>query len=235
MKAIDVTEQRIEKYKATRLGETTQFGDRPVKPATVNRELAALRRAFKIAVRQKRIAVAPTIELLEENNIRQGFLEPGEFNVVCGHLPEHLRDFARFGYITGWRVTELRTLRWADVNRDAQLITLRSENSKNPEPRILPLTGELSSIIVRRHQERSVEQPDGSTIIAEFVFHRRGGQIRDFRRAWALTREAAGKPGLHFHDLRRSAVRNMDKSGVSASVGMLISGHKTKRSTGDTG
>jgi len=60
------------------------------------------------------------------------------------------------------------------------------------------------------------------------VFHAGDGRaVVDFKRSWATACEAAGSPGLLFHDLRRSAVRDMIRAGVPQSVAMRISGHKT--------
>jgi integrase len=228
MRAIDVTEDRIESYKVSRLQEKTQRGERPIKPATVNRELAALRKAFRLAVRQKRIGTAPTIELLEENNVRQGFVEPKEFKAILDKLPEHLRDFTRFAYLTGWRRGELRTLDWADVNREAERIILRQEHSKNKEARLLPLAGTLAEIIERRWQGRVIKNTNRNSSFSEFVFHCGDGKpIGEFRKAWSAACASAGMRGLLFHDLRRSAVRNFDRAGVSQPLGMMISGHKT--------
>src|SRR5206468_12631604 len=77
----------------------------------------------------------------------------------------------------------------------------------------------------------------------DFVFTRDDGErVLDFRGAWYSVCEMAGLgrfarredndkirwEGLIFHDLRRSAVRNMVRRGVSERVAMMLSGHKTR-------
>jgi len=225
-RAIDVSAVKIERYKQARLAERTTRGSRPIQPATINRELSMLRKAFRLAIRQKRIAVAPTIDLLAENNIRQGFVEPADFDRILAALPEHLRDFMRFAYTTGWRRGEISGLQWSAVDRQARTIFLG--RSKNGEPRILPLVGDLESLIERRWQARSVENKNGSTTLTTYVFHCGDGRpIGDTRKSWKTACSRAGLGNLLVHDLRRSAVRNFDKNGVSQIVGMMISGHKT--------
>src|ERR1041384_8800000 len=64
--------------------------------------------------------------------------------------------------------------------------------------------------------------------ICPFVFHRNGKRIRNFRKAWESACAAAGFPGRIPHDLRRSAVRNMERRGLSRSVAMQLTGHKTE-------
>jgi integrase len=59
------------------------------------------------------------------------------------------------------------------------------------------------------------------------VFHRDGVPIKEFRFTWRKACAAAGVPDLKFHDLRRTAVRNMRRSGVPQVVRMRISGHRT--------
>src|SRR5438093_1831698 len=57
---------------------------------------------------------------------------------------------------------------------------------------------------------------------------RRGDQIKDFRKAWKAACEAAGVPGRLRHDFRRTAVRNMERNGVSRSTATKLTGHKTE-------
>jgi len=117
------------------------------------------------------------------------------------------------------------------VDRTRGLITLKIEHSKTKEPRTLPIPAgsALASLIEARWQARTITQPDGTTQLATLVFHRDGKPIhRDFRRAWRTACIAAGVPGLHFHDFRRSAVRNLTRSGVPETVAMKFTGHRSR-------
>jgi hypothetical protein len=62
----------------------------------------------------------------------------------------------------------------------------------------------------------------------EHLFARGAKPISDFRESWNLACQRAGVPGLLFHDLRRSAVRNLRRAGVAETVIMKITGHRTR-------
>jgi integrase len=71
-------------------------------------------------------------------------------------------------------------------------------------------------------KERDESWPD-----TPWVFNRAGERIKDFRGGWEKACKEAGVPDLNFHDLRRTAVRNMRRDGVPQVIRMKISGHKT--------
>jgi integrase len=132
-----------------------------------------------LARKQGRLARAPYIPMLREDNARQGFFEHADFLNVVSCLPEPINDIARFGYFCGWRKGEILSLRWEAVDRDAREVRLRT--SKNGEGRLLPLAGELWDVIERRWAARRIEMKDGTMKLAEFVFHRSSVPIVDFR------------------------------------------------------
>jgi integrase len=194
--------------------------------STVNRRLQLLGQAFRVAIQNKTLSLAPFIPRLSEvGNERQGFFETANFEAVVAQLPEYLRDFSRFGFVTGWRKGSIESLRWADVGED--VIYLRAENSKTRKPETMPLEGELQDIINRRRAAAVLKSDDAPTRFAEFVFHRNGEPIGDFRKAWASACVSAGLGKMLFHDLRRTASRNMISAGVPQAVAMKITGHRT--------
>jgi integrase len=212
-KALDLTTDRINAHIERRQTEGA-------KNATINRELAALKRMFSLAVQAGKLSSKPYIPTLEENNARQGFLDYGSFLSLIENLPETRRDCVTFLYHSGWRVSEIKALEWRDVDLAGQVVRLRPEISKNKDGRLLPLQGELLKLILRTKQSRLLTCP--------YVFHDKGQPIGDFRKVWKTACKAAGLGLIIVHDLRRSAVRNMVRAGIPERVAMSLSGHKTR-------
>ena len=198
------------------------------KPATINRELAALRAAYRLGLDNDTIVAMPRIRLLPENNARQGFADVKQVTAICRHLSPDLADAVQFMFITGWRSrSEVLPLRWQQVDLAGGFVRLEPGTTKNGEGRAFPLVPELRALLERRQAiTRRCERAQGR-IIAH-VFHRYGRPIRSLRRAWRTACKNAGRPGLLLHDLRRSAVRNLERASISRSVAMKLTGHKTE-------
>src|SRR5262249_17046516 len=139
-RALDITTERVAAYTKARLADG-------MKPASVNRELAALRRMFSLAVRAGSLPHRPHIALLAEENVREGFVEPAEFEAICRHLPDYLVDAIRFGYLTGWRRGAVRALEWRDINLAERTILLRAKSAKNKRAKLLPLRGATLALL----------------------------------------------------------------------------------------
>lgn len=244
-RAVEVSAEAVDKY----ISERQEAGSAP---ATINRSTQLFAQAFKLAIERKHLSTAPQIRhLSEKGNARQGFFVDADFHAVRDKLPEYLRDFVQFGYLTGWRKGEIASLCWSEVEGD--VIRLRAEKSKNREPRCVTLSGDLADLIERRKADRRVETKTG-LVLSAHVFHLNGAPVGDFRKAWATASVAAGQgqfvcgrcnrtvaghtcdecngdsryTGRIFHDFRRTAVRNMVRAGVPEKVAMTISGHKTR-------
>ena len=221
-RALDITTDRVDAYIACRrkAGRAN---------STIRNEVNALRRAMVLAKRAGKLAEVPPFDAPPVTVVRRGFFSRDDLNDVLHHLPHNLRPVVRFAYLTGWRTREILTLTWAQVDMDAGIIRLEPGTTKNNEGREIPFRAlpELDALIREQHKwTKQVQRTIGA--IVPTVFHREGQPIKYFRGTWDTACVKAGNPGAWFHDLRRSAVRNMERAGVSRSVAMEVTGHKTE-------
>jgi integrase len=161
--------------------------------------------------------------MIKETTVRTGFLSDEDYARLRHELPHELKAIFVCGYVTGMRKGELTGIKWPQVDFDAGLITLEKGATKNDDARSVPiLKGDMRTLLEEIWAEREANWPQ-----SPWVFSRAGVAIKDFRTSWEEACKRAGVPELKFHDLRRTAVRNMRRAGVPQVVRMKISGHKT--------
>ena len=191
--------------------------------ATINRELAIVRRGFRLGAQEDPPLVLrqPAIRKLEEDNVRQGFIERAQYEALLAELPDNLKALFVCGYHVGARKNELRRIKWPQVDFAASLIRLTVGQTKGKQSRTLPIYGDMRQWIDTQHATAPPDSP--------YVFHgSRGYPVDNHLLGWDEACVRAGLPGLMFHDLRRSAVRNMKRAGIQDVVAMRITGHKTR-------
>ncbi len=219
--AIDITSDRITSYIKWRQDEGAAA-------ATINRELAALRRAFRLAARAGKVALRPEVSMLRENNRRKGFFEPGQYNVLVQKMPDYLKPVIRTAYITGWRIkSEILTRQKHHVDLNAGWLRLEPGEGKSGEGRNFPLIPELREILAEQLQRTAALERETGQIIP-WLFHKNGKRIGSFRKAWSTACKKAGLAGRIPHDFRRTAVRNLERAGVPRSAAMAMVGHRTE-------
>jgi len=196
--------------------------------ATINRELAALKRMFTLGLDAEKIHRRPKIVPLKEQNVRRGFFEREQFEAVRAQLPDYARPIVTFAYITGWRVrSEILPLQWHQVDFAAGTVRLEPGTTKNDEGRVFVMTPELRACLeAQREATTALEQRLG--VVIPWVFHRNGRPLKSIQRAWRTACRRAGLPGRLLHDFRRTAVRNLERAGVPRAVAMKMVGHKTE-------
>jgi len=217
--ARDITTDRATAYAAHRQDQGAGNG-------TINRELAALKRALRLAARAGKVDQPPYIAMLTESPARSGFFEREQFERVLQELPDYLRPVMYAAYLTGWRVpSELLTRQRHHLDLRAGTLRLDPGETKNGKARIFPLTAypELQQLL-----EQQVKNTLASGQTVRWLFHRNGDQIKDYYVAWRAAVKRAGLPGRIPHDFRRAAVRNLERAGVSRSVAMKLTGHQTE-------
>jgi integrase len=195
--------------------------------AEINRELAIIKRAYSLGARSGKILNRPHISSLKENNVRKGFFEREQFEVILRFLSEPLQRLMLFFFITGWRKSEVLTLQWRQVDFKAETVVLDPGTTKNDDGRVFPFTQELRELLEGLRTETDKFQREKG-VVCPWVFHRDGCSIKSYDGAWRSACKKAGLPGRKVHDFRRTAVRRLEQAGVSRSVAMKLTGHKTE-------
>ncbi len=130
---INLSPKKISRYKVTRREEGA-------KPATINRELAMLSKAFNLAVREwEWIHENPVSKVPKEkeNNKRDRWLKHEEERRILELSPEYLREIIIFALNTGLRQDELLSLEWDRVSLIRRTILI--QKTKSARPRTIPL------------------------------------------------------------------------------------------------
>jgi integrase len=221
-RAIDITADRAKAYIRNRQEAGAAGG-------TIQNELAALKRMLNLGYKADKVLRPPRFDPFVVRNTRTGFFEETEYQAVLARLPEHLQPLISFLYLTGWRKGEALRLQWRQVDFGAGTIRLEPGTTKNDEGRVFPFKA-LPALadLLQVQRERTQEVATRTKRIIPWVFHCDGSPIREFRAKWEKACQAAGVPGRIIHDFRRTAVRTLERAGVSRSVAMKLTGHKTE-------
>ena len=117
-----------------------------LKPASINRHLALLRRVFNWAVAREHLDRSPfrrgnevLVHLFREDNQRKRRIPEDEEEALLYAAPPILRAMLITALDTGMRRGEMLALRFGDIDWTAQTITLRGETTKNGKTRQIPV------------------------------------------------------------------------------------------------
>lgn len=196
--------------------------------ATVNRELACLKRILNYALEVGKLAVNPMTRfpMLREEERAVRSLTPEEekqlvdFCKASGH-PVYTVFADMIGMVvhTGMRLSEILDLKWEQIDLESGTIMLGKTKAK--KVRLLPINSVVNEVLIRLNQKS----------YDEYVFPLdRSGTFDDMKdRVKFHWREMRKKVGIkvRFHDLRATFATRLDKKGASAFTIKVLMGHST--------
>lgn len=186
--------------------------------AITNRSLALLRRMLQLAheddgVTGINLPTVPVIKKFPEPPARDGFITERQFPILLENVAAKFQSLVQFLFDTGVRIGEAKQIEWKQIDLASRTVSLKSTQTKNKAARRVPLSPAMTAYL----------NAIPNTSRHGLVFDADG-----LRAEWERATAAAGFEGLLVHDLRRSAVREMVRSGVPEKNVMQISGHKTR-------
>jgi integrase len=206
----EITPWLIEKYKKDRQAATVH--GRPIKPATVNREVACLKRMFSLAIEWGRATEHPgaKVKLLREDNKLERILTPEEQQQLLAACTDHSRPFVVTALHTGMRLGEILNLTWEQVDFERGYLTVT--HTKNGKSRKIPMNPTLTATL------------KAGTKTGPYVF---GGQkpYGAIKTAFQAALRRAGISRCRFHDLRHTFASSLVAAGVDLVTVKELLGH----------
>ena len=222
-KALAITSDAIEAHADARQAQGAAAG-------TINRERPRSAVCSGSPCARGKLPTMPAVSLVREDNVREGFLDPADFQAFLAALRAEDEDVAHiteFAFRTLLRRGNVVGAVWPWFTLDVESghvvggrMRVPGTATKNKQPLSLPLAGDLLALIDRRWQVRRAD--------TQHVFHRDGVPLRRFEGVWRAAATAIGIPGFLFHDLRRSAARALRRAGVDEQTIMRLGGWKTR-------
>jgi len=223
-----ISEALIERYVQARRNKIIGQGDgeRRLSPASVNRELATLRRLLNLAKEWKLIGIVPSIKMLQGERQRDFVLSHEQERNYLMLAPQPLKDVALLILDTGLRIGETVSLDWADVNLDPAngatygYLRVREGKSKNAK-RIVSLTARVSQMLAVRCSESKTKWVVAGEGDRPFVATSLDHQHIKVRRLLGLSKDFV------IHSLRHTMLTRLGEAGVDAFTIMKIAGHSS--------
>jgi site-specific recombinase XerD len=183
--------------------------------STVNRHLAVLRSALNLAKRRGHAHQDPMcgVKLDTERNARSRICTAEEYAKLRDAAMGDLRLLVIVGYWTGMRRGEIVGLTWDRFDLKSRSFRLSAADTKEASAKSIPIPAEALDVLRDIPRNISGRVFDGSE--------------DHYSKAFARLCVACGVDGLHFHDLRHTAVTNMRRAGVDLVTIARITGHKT--------
>lgn len=217
----NVSPLMIEKYKQKRLKEG-------IKPASVNRELSVLKRAFNLAIKWKMADENPVrdVRFLRQSEPRERMLTEEEEKRLLEASTEHLKPVIMIALRTGMRKGEIADLKWEQI--DMRHREIEVTKTKSGKKRIIPICEDLYEVFLSMWGENS-----GSEFVFQYEDPKTGERkrLKYFRRAFESACRRAGIKKLTFHDLRHTFASRLVRAGVDLITVKDLLGHHSVRTT----
>lgn len=212
----EITPKLIVEYKARRYAAG-------LKPASINRELASLKKAFNLAVREWewcRENPVAKVSMEQENNKRDRWLSVEEEPRLLQGCAPWLYDLVTFALHTGMRMGEILELTWrgVDLNRRTVMVV----RSKNGERRTIPINETVLSVLRQKCKVRSLST---DLVFSSQVFT--SMESGHLRRSFRVALGKARIEDFHFHDLRHTFATRLVQAGVDLYKVQRLLGHKS--------